>query len=268
MTDNVQHYYREYSHTHQVYLNRKLKTIENLIDKIPIIEECIGFQVWLDEQISAILVSNEEKFRKILVETPSIGNQIVVGFSLYRRNHQYLDSAYELAYAGLCEPAYNILRTVHESILALWYVATHQNESTDILEYMRDNKREGTRYDHNHFVQSLYTGEMEISMRSIFSGLSGKAHSNIFGMTTTEQYDVKQIKDCFLSIRAQSFYNIISNIENLAQHPDLHQRVLQQDIVTFVERLKNEIAGTHKTIPDYFPNKGYFKEKFYLYRPQ
>ena len=230
MTTAVRYYYKEYLNTHQVYLNRKLKTIENLIDEIPIIEECMGFQVWLDDQIANIINSNEDKFREIHVEKPNIAKQLVIGFSLYRRNHQYLFSAYELAYAGLCEPSYNILRTVHESILALWYITTHPNESTNVLEYMRNNNREGIKYNHNHFVQSLYIGEMEKSMRQIFSDLSVKAHSNVFGMENTEQYSLEQIKDCFLSIRTQSFYNIISNIENLAQNSDLNKVVLGHDV--------------------------------------
>jgi len=267
MAKDVRYYYKEYSNTHQVYLIRKLKTIENLIHEIPIIEECIGFQFWLDEQIAVIINSNEDRFRKIHVESPNIAKQIVIGFSLYRRNHQYLYSAYELAYAGLCEPSYNILRTVHESILALWYIAIHPDESTDVLEYMYNNKRKGRQYSHGYFLQSLYIGEMEKSLKSQYSELSVKAHSNIFGMKNTEQYSVEQIKDCFWFIKTLSFYNMISNIENLAQNSDLNKVVLGYDVVSFVERLKNEIAGQSKTIPDYFPNKGNLREKFYLYRP-
>lgn len=267
MTEDIRHYYREYSNTNQIYFNRKLKTIENFIDEIPIIEECIGFQVWLDDQIAQLINSNEEKFKEIHVTEPNIAKQIVIGFSLYRRNHQYLFSAYELAYAGLCEPSYNILRTVHESILSLWYITTHPNESANVLEYMKDNNKEGTKYNHNHFVQSLYIGDIEKSMREVYSGLSVKAHSNILGMKNTEQYSLDQIKDCFWSIKTQSFYNIISNIENLAQNSDLRKVVLAQNVVLFVERLKNEIGGKKKTIADYFPNKGNYKKNFYLYRP-
>jgi len=267
MADDTRYYYKEYSNTLQTYFNRKLKTIENFIEEIPIIDECVGFQVWLDEQIANLINSNEEKFREINVKTPNIAKQLLMGFSLYRRNHQYLLSAYELAYAGLCEPTYNILRTVHESILALWYITTHPDESANVLEYMRDNTREGIKYNHNHFVQSLYIGELEKSMRDVFSGLSVKAHSNVFGMKNTEQYSIEQIHDCFLSIRIHSFYNIISNIENLAQNSDLREVVLAHDVISFVERLKNEIGGKNKKIADYFPNKGDLKEKFYLYRP-
>lgn len=267
-TSYPRYYYKEYSNTHQVYLNRKLKTIENFIEEIPIIEECIGFQFWLDEQIAEVINSNEERFREINQETPHIAKQIVIGFSLYRRNHQYLISAYELAYAGLCEPCYNILRTVHESILGLWHITTHPNESKDVLDYMYDNKRKGTKYNHGYFLQSLYAGKIEESMRQQFSDLSEKAHSNIFGMKNTEQYDVEQIKDCFWFIKTLSFYNIISNIENLAQNSDLNKRVLGYDVVSFVERLKMELAGKGKTIPDYYPNKENWREKFYLYRPK
>ncbi len=267
MIESIRHYYREYSNTHQVYFNRKLKTIENFIDELPIIDECIGFQVWLDDQIASLINSNEEKFRQLNEEKPGIAKQLVIGFQLYRRSHQYLFSAYELAFAGLCEPAYNIVRTIHESILALWYITTHPNESTNVLEYMRDNSREGTKYNHNHFVQSLYVGEVAKSMRNVYSGLSVKAHSNVFGMKNTEQFSLEQIKDCFWSIKTQSFYNIIANIENLAQNPDLRTAVLARDVVLFVERLKNEIGGKTKTIADYFPNKGDLKKKFYLYKP-
>lgn len=267
MIETTKYYYKEYSNTDQVYFNRTLKTIENLINELPIIDECIGFQVWLDEQIASLINSNEEKFMQLHEEKPVIAKQLVIGFQLYRRNHQYLFSAYKLALAGLCEPAYNIMRTTHESILALWFITTHPNESTNVLEYMKDNNREGTKYNHNHFVQSLYVGEVAKSMRKAYSGLSVKAHSNVFGMKNTEQYSLEQIRDCFWSIKTQSFYNIIANIENLAQNSDLQTVVLARDTVLFVERLKNEIGGTNKTIADYFPNKGDLKKKFYLYRP-
>ncbi|MGB6463676.1 MAG: hypothetical protein WBF38_05580 [Nitrosotalea sp.] len=269
MTTNSRYYYKEYSNTHQVYLNRKLKTIENCIDEIPIIDECIGFQVWLDAQMAEIMTSKEEKFMEIHIEKPNIAKQIVIGFSLYRRNHQYLFSAYELAYAGLCEPCYNILRTVHESILASWYVTTHPDESEDILEYMSNNKKEGvTKYGYNHFVQSLYTGDTEKSMRLQYSELSAKAHSNILGMKNTEQYSIEQVKDCFWFIKILSFYNIISTIENLAQNSDLRTIVIRDDVKLFIEKLKNASASSDKNIADYFPNKENWSKNFYLYQPE
>ena len=117
MSENSINYYKEYSNTRAVYLRRQLKTIENFINEIPIIDECIGFQIWLDDLIAKFINDNEEKFRKINQKTPDMGKQIAISFSLYRRNHQYLYCAYELAYAGLCEPSYNIMRTVHETIL-------------------------------------------------------------------------------------------------------------------------------------------------------
>lgn len=267
MNENAKYYFMEYLDTHQVYLNRKLTTIEHFIDEIPMIDECIGFQVWLDNQIANVMNAKIDKFREILATTPNAIKQSMIGFQLYRRNHQYLYSAYELAYAGLCEPCYNILRTTHESILALWYIATHPDESTDVIEYMYDNKRPGTQYSHGHFLTHLYTGEMEQSMKKIFSGLSGKAHSNIFGMQNTEQYSLDQIKDCFWSIQIQSFYNLVSTIETLAQNEDLRPIVLGRNVLNFVERLKNHIGRQDKTIADYFPNKENWTERFYLYHP-
>lgn len=267
MSENFRNYYKEYLKTHGVYQTRKLKTIETLIEEIPIIEECIGFQSWLDDLISKCINDNEEEFRKINQETPNVAKQIVIGFSLFRRNHQYIYSAYELAYAGLCEPSYNIMRTVHETILSIWYIATHQNESTSVQEYMFNHNRKGKKYDHNHFVQSLYVGELEKSMRDIYAGLSVKAHSNIFGMKNTEQYSVEQIKDCFWTIKIQSFYNIIANIENLAQNSMLRSILSTNEVITFIERLKNDMGGIKKTIADYFPNKDNLKDSFYLYQP-
>ena len=267
MSENSRNYYKEYSNTREVYLNRKLKTIEKFIDEIPIIDECTGFQIWLDDLIAKLINDNEEKFRRINQETPQIAKQIAISFSLYRRNHQYLYCAYELAYAGLCEPSYNIMRTVHETILSIWYIATHPNESAEVEEYMRNHNKKGKKYDHNHFVQSLYVGELEKSMREVYSGLSVKAHSNIFGMENTEQYSVEQIRDCFWSIKTQSFYNIIANIESLAQNSDLRNILFTEKVITFIERLKDNIGGTKKTIADYFPNKGNLKDSFYLYQP-
>ena len=159
------------------------------------------------------------------------------------------------------------MRTIHETVLSIWYIATHPNESTEILEYMRNHNKKGKKYTHNLFVQSLYIGELEKSMREIYAGLSVKAHSNVFGMKNTEQYNVEQIKDCFWSIKIQSFYNIIATIENLAQNSDLRNILFTKKVITFIERLKYNIGGNKKTIADYFPNKGNLKDSFYIYQP-
>lgn len=267
MGEESRYFYKEYLDTHDVYCNRRLRTIKELINEFPIIEECIGFQFWLDDEIAKVINAEEGKLRILLEKNPKAIKQLVVGFSLYRRNFQYLYSAFELACTGLCEPAYNILRTVHESILALWYVTTHQDESEDILEYMRNNNATKTKYNHNHFLQSLYSGDIKEGMKKVYSGLSVKAHSNIFGMDNTEQYNIKQIKDCFWSIRLQSFYNIVSNIENLVQEPTIKKIILTPDVISFIERLKNEIGGIDKQIGNYFPNKNDIGKNFVLYNP-
>lgn len=267
MVEEIKHYFDTYSKKHETYQNKKLISIENAITEIEIIEDCIGFQYWLDDQIAQFMNSNEEKFIEIHKENPKFSKQIVVGFSLYRRNFQYLYSAYELACTGLIVPCYNLLRTVHESILAIWYVGTHREESTEILEYMRNNKSTSTKYNHNHFLQSLYSGDMEKSMKKVYSGLSLPAHSNIFGMDNTEQYDVEETRLALRSIILQSFYNIVSNIENLIQEPMLKKLILTPDVISFVEYLKQKNADENNTIGNYFPNKNNLSETFVLYRP-
>lgn len=267
MVKEIRHYYDVYSKKHQTYVNKKLITIENLLTEIQIIEDCIGFQYWLDDKIAEFMNFNEQKFIKIHKENPKFSKQIVVGLSLYRRNLQYLDSAYELASAGLNAPCYNLLRTVHESILAIWYVTTHGDESAEILEYMRNNKSTTTKYNHYHFLQSLYTGEMEKSMKKVYSGLSLTAHSNIFGMDNTQQYSIEETKLSLNSIILQSFYNIVSNIENLVQEPDLKNLILVPDVVSFIENLKKGMADENNTIGSYFPNKNNLSDTFVLYRP-
>ena len=64
MSENSINYYKEYSNTRAVYLRRQLKTIENFINEIPIIDECIGFQIWLDDLIAKNKKNKEKKIRK------------------------------------------------------------------------------------------------------------------------------------------------------------------------------------------------------------
>jgi hypothetical protein len=86
-------------------------------------------------------------------------------------------------------------------------------------------------------------------------------------MVTTEQYNVPQIRDCFWFIKTLTFYNIISNVENLCQISEFNKLVLGSEVKSFIERLKHALANENKTIPDYFPNKDDFRKRFRLYSP-
>jgi len=44
MGEESRYFYKEYLDTHDVYCNRRLRTIKELINEFPIIEECIGLQ--------------------------------------------------------------------------------------------------------------------------------------------------------------------------------------------------------------------------------
>lgn len=287
MKKEVRYYYKEYSNNHRVYFNRKLKTIENFIDDIPIIEETIGFQFWFDDMIAKILNSNNNEVNTSNKEELNIATQIAISHTLFRKNMLNLYSAFDMASADLYNASYTILRTVHESILMMNYLATHPNESQDIQNFMKrkhdkikfymDNKNNTNKSRKNNKNKSyepkvirdgLYTNEMDAAMNSIYARLSMPAHPNIYeSFGPLEEFNLERIKDCFWFIKLESFYNIVFHVENFSRKPNLVKKIVTPDVLSFTERLKTDIGGKDKQMADYFSNKGDLGKDFILYIP-
>lgn len=238
-------YNKKHSDVHQTFLNRRLLTIRNLSKDVLLDEECLGFQFWLSDQIAELSKRHREKWMVL---------QKQVAHELYLKNIHYIYSALELAYAGLCDPCYNLIRTIHESVLKMYYLFLYPGEADEVHNDMDPDKK-SQKYTHNFLNQRLYSEQLQQSMRKQFGELSAKVHANYAGTSSTFTYSTEQIKDCLWFLHVMSFYNIVTEIENQALKPSIIEEELSGKISQYLEKLRKSLVDEKGNMASYFPDK-------------
>jgi hypothetical protein len=238
-------YHKKHSDVHQTFLNRRLLTIQNLLNDLLLDEECIGFQFWLGDEIAELSKRHKEEWMVL---------QKQIAHELYLKNTHYIYSALELACAGLCDPCYNLIRTIHESVLKMYYLFLFPQEAEEVHNDMEpDNKSK--KYNHNFLNQQLYSEQLQQSMRNQFRELSAKVHANYAGVGSTFTYSTEQIKDCLWFLRVMSFYNIVAEIENQALKPSIIEQDQLSKINQYLEKLRQSLVDEKGNMATYFPDK-------------
>ena len=272
-------YINQYSFHHSYHDKQKLKSIENFIDDILLIEDVLGFQKWLDDYVAKILNSEDQKIQNLIRSDEDFMNQIAINHSLFRKNWISFCSAYEMGLSDEYNVHHSIMRTVHESILLLAYLATHEHEAKDIKLFMEkkynqafgkfdEKHRKIKNFEPSHIRNSIFTDEMKESMNKIYGGLSIVAHPNIYqNAAKLEKYDPRRVNDSLWFLLHESFYNIIYFIENFRKNKELIKMILNEKIFLYIEDLKKKISKDGK-IPDFFPNKNNLGNDFVLYKPR
>lgn len=236
-------YTSRYLAAHETFSNRRLLTIQKFLDEIILDEECLGFQFWLSDEIAKLARLHSEEWKNL---------QKQVAHELYNRNLHYLYSAFELACAGLCDPCYNILRTIHESIIKMMYIWAYPEEVEKINLDMEPGKY--PEHSHSAMIKRLYKEDMQKSMKSLFGELSAKSHSNYSGIRTTFEYSEKQVKDCLVSVRMFSFYNIAAEVWNQGSKPTIIEQFQKDRIAEYLERLRISLIDKDGNMASYFPD--------------
>lgn len=108
---NINEYYNKVNDT---FSKRKEKTINTHRELFQNTCYWLGFQYWLDNEIGNATERYPNKWKNL---------QKQVGHSFYVRNLHYLYGSIELSSIGLVDPCMNLLRTVYESILKMYYLA-------------------------------------------------------------------------------------------------------------------------------------------------
>jgi hypothetical protein len=222
-----------------------LLTIQNLSNEVLLDEECLGFQFWLSDEISELSKRHTKEWMIL---------QKQIAHELYLKNIHYIYSALELAYAGLCDPCYNLIRMIHESVLKMYYLFLYPAEADEIHKDMDPDKKP-QKYTHNFLNQRLYSEQLQQSMRKQFRELSAKVHANYAGTSSTFTYSTEQIKDCLWFLRVMSFYNIVTEIENVALKPTIIEEELSENIGRYLEKLRQSLVDEKGNMASYFPDK-------------
>lgn len=237
-------YSQRFSEVRNVFLKRHNLTLEKFPKIFLLNEECLGFQFWLEDQVAELSSKHKNEWANL---------QKQVCNELYVRNLHYLFSALELATMGLCGPIYNILRTVYESILKMYYIWAYPEEVQKILDDM-DNERH-TKYGHGFLITSLYEEKTKNSMKKLFNFLSINSHSNYTSIGHTIRYSENQVKDCLGLTLLFSFFNITSIAENLSSSPSLLENKQVEKLATYLEKIRSNIVNEKNEMSCYFPNK-------------
>ncbi len=243
-------YSKKYSGVHDIFNNRRKLTIESLLKDLLIVEECIGFQFWLSDEIANLTKIHPTEWAHL---------QKQIAHELYNRNIHYLYSSLELALPGLCDPSYNNLRTVHESVLKMYYLWAFPEETESINESMEPGKK--SKYGHEFMIQRLYANELQDSMRRQFGELSVKSHSNYTGTGSTLDYSKDQVKDCLWFIQVMSFYNVCAEIENQASNPSILELGLVNKAASFLEKIRSMLVDSKGNMATYFPDHPSIQKK-------
>ncbi|MBI5377646.1 MAG: hypothetical protein HZA82_03385 [Thaumarchaeota archaeon] len=238
-----------YSRIHGTFSKRKQKTTEIYDELFQNTCYWIGFQHWLDSEIA----EDTERHPK---EWANLQKQI--GHSLYTRNLHYLYAAVDLASMGLVDPCLNLLRTVYESMLKMYYLALFPDEADAI---QNDMDKRIQKYAHGLLVEKLYTKETGAGCKRFFKLLSEKSHSNYSGMGHTVTYSPKHVEDCLRNILTLSFYNILAELENQITKPSMLEPELFKKIEPKCRDLLSTISSKNNTIAKFIPDKPEFAEK-------
>jgi hypothetical protein len=243
-------YYSRYYTADKHFSDRTLYTIHLFHKELLFVEEAIGFQFWLSDEIGNLSKKYPAEWN------PNIQKQIAHTF--YNRNLHYLYGAFELALSGLCDPSYNNIRTIYESILKMYYLWAYPLDTDNVHNDMVSPKR--PKYGHNFLIQRLYTEATQQSMRNFFHEISAKAHASYTGVATTLYYSPKQVKDCLLSILLVSFYNVAAEVENQSLKPSILEDHVIEKIRSYLDRLRGILADEN-AMGTFFPDKPDLWEK-------
>jgi len=159
---------------------------------------------------------------------------------------------------GLVDPCLNLLRTVYESMLKMYYLALFPDEAEFVSN---DLDKKPPKYNHGFLVSKLYTEKTGNGCKRFFSILSNKSHSNFTGMGHTTTYSPDYIKQCMDNILVLSFYNILAEVENQSTQDSILDRELVLQIESQCKKLSSLIADKNGMMPYFIPDKPEFAEK-------
>ena len=270
-------YVNQYTSHKQHYSNQKLRSIEIFSKDVNLIEDVLGFQKWLDDKIATILNDNA-KALKIQTTENELDHNGITHF-IYRKNWILLCSLYETGLSDEFNLPNIIMRTIHEGVLNLIFLSTHEDNASSVKMYMEkqynkafnkfDEKHKGIQeYTPKYIRDTLFAEEMKESMNKVYGGLSIATHPNIYENTRQlETYGERRVHEALWFVLRESFYNLVFFVENF-RNKSLIINEIKKDgkIAAYIDSLKKRIVEDEKIV-DLFPNKNNLGHDFILYNP-
>jgi len=233
-------YLNEYSKAHDLYMQNRMRCIENHIHHYEILEELLGFQYWVNGEVSNFVNTEENYMKKHLSE--------MAVHLLFTYNVFSLDVAHRTIEQDLVHQSAVNIRTVYEGIPKMYYISffpeqirkimlkesmagMNENEmleylqtedATKILGEVPTNKETfieklKKRYSPAWFRNKIYSEDSVKMLHDMYGRFSNSTHANIMRNTTANQYSPTNTEHFFETLRSLSYFNIHAEINGCEQ---------------------------------------------------
>ena len=258
-------YHKEYNTFHDKCEYIHMKTIEDHIKHYEIIEELIGFQNWLNNQVADIYNADTEYARQNFSEASIHG--------LFTLNLLSLYSAFITIPQNLVHQTIANIRTVYESIPKMYYMSFFPDECGKVIlcEYISGKKDEDAiniltspraskiyeiynmtyssellnqlrdKYHFDWFLKKIYSADQISRMKSTYSLFNTSSHSAITRVGNLQPYSKEDTGDIFELVEILSFFNIASNVNG-------HRKMIEArkfpfiETARFMEKIRSKLA--------------------------
>jgi hypothetical protein len=242
-----------------------LKTIEDHIQHYEIIEELIGFQYWLNNNVADIYNADTEYAKQNFSEASIHG--------LFSLNLLSLYSAFITAQKNLMHQTIVNIRTVYESIPKMYYMSFFPDECGKVLlsEYISGKKDEDAitilkspitskiyeiynmayseqllnqlrdKYYFDWFLKKIYSVDQISRMKSTYSLFNTSSHSSIIRTGNLQPYSKYNTGDIFELIEILSFFNIASEVNGHRKMIEL-KKFPYVETARFMEEVRSKLA--------------------------
>jgi len=220
------------------------------------IKKAIGFQFWLNNEIS-LLCKKKSKWPLKKYE------QLVLIFMF--RNTHYLLACLPLCRQGLISPCYNNLRTVYETILKMYYLFEYPQEAELLWAYYDEKLNPKPKvelknkkwFGHSYLIDKLYSDSTQKALRESYKQISQRSHPNVFGAFLDARLPSKlpldSIQDCMRSILTLSYFNSAALADVFLDIIDTSIRgKIREELEDILASLG---AGTSGKYPTFEPDK-------------
>lgn len=217
-----------------------MRCIQNHIRHYEILEELLGFQYWINGEVSRFVKSRENYMKKHLSE--------MAIHLLFTYNVFSLDVAYKTVEQDLLHQAAVNIRTVYEGIPKMYYISFFPEQTRKImlkesmsgmnenkmLEYLQTEDAMkilgGTPSNKESFIAKLkksyspawfrnkiYSEDSVKKLHEMYGLFSNSTHANIMRNITANEYSISNTDHFFETLRSLSYFNIHAEINGNEQ---------------------------------------------------
>ncbi len=249
-----------FSAIEEAYIKYRLQTMKDNGKLVLEVEEGIRYQYELHEKVASYL--NDKYPNGLPTQCSSIDKRLAISHSLYTQNFRIIGDAYTIILNGNIAASRVLVRKIHESILAQYYVGLcNEAEFLDYVELSEKNQKP-YKLGYNFYKQKLYTGDLLKNMSEIYSKLSDFTHptwKTLFDI----KYDKSLIRDALLGLRHNSLFNVLSYCQ-VYTFDESFLKELFKSVQPFVDE---QLHNSNYRINELFPNKENITDKL-LWNPR